>query len=205
MNGEDRRSTSGRGREVSRLLARSAARSVPTFRWATVTSVAPLEAVWDGPPAAPIPVSASLAACAVGDRVLLLIWGRRQIVLGAANGGDTGWLGLADIAGDEFRLADGYEQNATYPVMIRRIGNRVKLRGLVQPVGGDPMPTAQVTLLHLPPGFRPGNAGEWFAGGTTTGVAPDTLVPTSSGVVQYRPSPGASPYVSLSNIDFYTD
>lgn len=58
---------------------------IPQFRWGQVTSVAGLEVQLDGP-GLPVPITSTLVRPAVGDRVLVLFWLRRSVILGVAGG-----------------------------------------------------------------------------------------------------------------------
>jgi hypothetical protein len=72
-------------------------RLIPTFRWATVQSTAPLRVRFDEA-TTPLPVTPSTIVSALqpGDRVLALIWNARVTVLGRAGGvPDTGWVPFA--------------------------------------------------------------------------------------------------------------
>nr|DAL17220.1 MAG TPA_asm: hypothetical protein [Caudoviricetes sp.] len=56
---------------------------IPQFRWGTVTATGSVHVQFDGP-GSPVPVASTLAPVSVGDRVLVLVWLRRSVILGVS-------------------------------------------------------------------------------------------------------------------------
>lgn len=64
-------------------------RLAPAFRWGLVTGVSPVSVRLDADQSPTVGVS-KICRVREGDRVLVLLWNRRAVVLGVAAGGDLG-------------------------------------------------------------------------------------------------------------------
>lgn len=165
-----------------------------TWRWATVTATSPLRVRLDGDTAAlSVTPDALVTGLVVGARVWCQIVGRRVVVHGPA--GDTGWLPLPTEAGFETKAG---------VVRYRRIGNLVRLGGLIGPTTGTLAASTTYTVATLPAGFRPAQA-EWFTGGNTTAQTPATIVITAAGAIQVRVPATGIAYAGLAGCAFLTD
>ncbi|MSS84478.1 hypothetical protein FYJ24_06815 [Actinomycetaceae bacterium WB03_NA08] len=73
-------------------------RLLPVFRWGNVTSIEPLAVTLDADEAPTVGLS-KLVAVMPGDRVLVLLWNRRAIILGTAGGPPSGTVTVSVTEG----------------------------------------------------------------------------------------------------------
>lgn len=143
-----------------------------SWTWGTVTAASPLRVRLEHD-SAPLDLTpdAMTAGLALDDRVLVLRHGTKAIVWG--QGGppidDTGWVDLT--------LRTGWLTTASYAPQIRRIGNRVILKGALTRSGTT---GAINSMFTVPEGFRPGAS--IFVGAVVTNggaVLQVTISPTT--------------------------
>lgn len=103
---------------------------------------------------------------------------------------DTGWVNIV--------LSSGYVEQGTPPAytpQIRKIGNRVTMRGIVKPSSGTFAASAGVNVGTVPPDFLPGKD-EYFIGITNPLGFSRVRVDPASGLLSVLPSVAAA-WISL--------
>jgi len=135
---------------------------VPSYRWATVTSVNPLRIQLDAPDTAPLPFTPDslipLSELTVGVRVWVQLTQpadmtaqRYALIVGSGGGGDTGWITPT------FQNAWVNYGSPYAPAGYRMLGGVLYLRGLVKSgtVSTDQTATSPATIFTLPAQYRP--------------------------------------------------
>lgn len=165
--------------DIAAMIRKQVMDAVPTFRWATVTSVNPLRIRFDGE-TDPLPITPdTLVNPPVGARVFVLHWMRRVTVLGRAGGvPDTGWV--------EVPLRSGFSGQAGIVPAVRRIGDTVHWSWGISNAGLTASATHSVA--DIPVGFRPNSTRSEYYGAisSNSAAAQGSIIVYQSGLVLIR-------------------